>query len=146
MSKEVWDPFEEMRRMQKEMNKIFENYKPISKGKELSKVREPISDIIETDKEVVAKIELPGVEKKDIHLNITDKAIEVKAQRSDEVEIKKDGYYRHERSYSGFQRAFALPAGVNPDKAVAVFKDGLLKVIIPKTKQIEAKKKKIEVK
>jgi len=147
---DIWDPFEEMKKFRKEIEKTFEDFykKPVFKGEKRPVIREPLTDIIQTNNKVIAKVELPGIDKKDIDLKITDNMLGIKAEKKHEEEVKKKGYFRQERSYSGFQRAFTLPARVIPEKAQAEFKNGILTITIPKKKkQIEAKKvKKIPIK
>lgn len=149
MAWEIWDPFEEMKKMRKEIERTFEDFykKPVFKAEKKPMMREPLTDIMETDDSVVAKIELPGVDKKDIDLKITDNMLGIKAEKKHEEEVKKKGFFRQERSYIGFQRAFTLPAKVYPDKAKAEFKNGILTVEIPKEKKkLEEKKvKKIPI-
>jgi len=133
------DIFDEMRRLQEEMERAFSSFyespnrKMIGtdKGKELA-VRRPMSDLIETDKEIIAKIELPGIEKKDVHLNINENSIEIKAEQKKENKIEKKGFFRQERSYSQFYRVLPLPAEVDPNKARAKMENGLLEIVIPK--------------
>ncbi len=143
--------FEKMKRLQREINRSFgefwerDSFKalPDYTGKKNALMRSPLTDLEETDKEVIAKFEIPGVDKKDIQLNITQDKIEVKVEKKQETKVKKKGFYREERSYRGFYRAMALPSEVAPEKAKAKYKDGVLELTIPKT---EAKKKnKIEI-
>ena len=105
-------------------------------------MRKPLADIEENDKEVVIKFEIPGVDKRDIQLNITQNKIEVRVERKQEEKIKREGFYRLERSYGGFYRAISLPTEVIPEKAKAKYRDGILEVRIPKVKK---KKSKIEI-
>ena len=146
------DMFEEIRRLQNEINRSFgdlwesDSYKAlpdyIGKKGALA-LRSPLTDLEETDKEVIAKFELPGVEKKDIQLNVTPDKIEVKVEKKQEAKVEKKGFYREERSYRGFYRAMALPSEVSAEKAKAKYKDGILEVTLPK---VEGKKKnKIEI-
>lgn len=158
--------FDELRRMQQQMDAMFEhffendpfvtqNYNLLegpntSKKGELvtSSYKQPLSDIYETDKEIIAEIEIPGIDKKDIQVYVDKDGIEIKAETKAEVkhEDKKKGMYRFERNYSGFYRRFSLPNNVNPDKANAEYKDGVLKVTIPKLKIEDSKRKRIDVK
>lgn len=146
----MWDSFDEKRRMHKEMDRMFRSFfeKPelTTSTKELTKSEQPSSDIEETDNEVIATIDLPGVDKKDILLTVRDDLIEVKAEKKQEMEIKKKNLYRHERSHSGFYRTLPLPAKVDAENAEAEYKDGVLKVKIAKKEKIKLKGKKIEIK
>jgi len=144
----IWDPFEDLGRMHEEMDRLFGRVfsRPLpGKGKELApfrKARVPVSNIKETDKDVIANIELPGIPKENIELNVTEDSIEVKARQEAEKEVKKKGMYSYQSSTSQFYRKLPLPAEVKADQAKAEFKDGLLKVEVPKVKQIEHKKSK----
>lgn len=161
MSRSIWD---EMRRMQENMDSLFSNFfstEPLigneflledGSGKKgdlvSSNYRAPISDLYETDKEVVAEIDMPGVDKKDIKVNVTKDAIEIKAEKKKEMkqDDKKKGMFRLERSFAGFYRSFALPNNVDADKANAEYKDGVLKITVPKLQVEEKKKKLLEIK
>ena len=146
--------FDEIRKMQEQMDNMFngffgdfgaENLLADNTNKQLvSNYRQPVCDTWETDKEVIAEIELPGVNKKDIKVNVSEDGIEVKTESKYEnkVEDKKKGMYKLERSYSGFYRKFALPSNVDPKKAEAEYKNGILKIKVPKLK-IEHKKQKL---
>lgn len=147
----VWDPFEEMRRIQQEMDRLFSDFwgktRPMlaSAQKEMQRfVRTPITDVVEQEDSVVARFELPGVEKKDIELNVTADSIEVKVERSAEKKDEKKGFYRYESMSHSFYRKIPLPAEVLPEKTEALFKDGILTITVPKAKRSE-KKKKVEV-
>jgi HSP20 family molecular chaperone IbpA len=125
-------------------------FPPLGPSKELALMNyiEPLSDIIETDKEIKAKMEIPGVKKEDIKINATEDGVEVKCEKSGEIEEedKKKGRYRLERNYSGFYRYFSLPESANVDKIEADYKDGILELVIPKTKKESKKEKEIKVK
>lgn len=157
-SASIWD---EMRRMQENMDSLFRNFfstEPLSgnellednSGRELAQdnLVAPASDLYETEKDVIAEIDMPGVDKKDVNVNVTKEGIEVKAEKKHEAkqEDKKKGLFRMERSYSGFYRNFRLPSDVDPDKAEAEFKDGVLKIKVPKLQIEEKKKKLLEIK
>lgn len=160
MVRSIWD---EMRRMQENMDSVFRNFfssEPLlgnefllednSDNKDLitSNYVAPASDMYETDKDLVAEIDMPGVDKKDIKVNITKDSIEIKAEKKNELkkEDKKKGLFRLERSYAGFCRKFALPNNVNADKANAEYKDGVLRITVPKLEIEHDKKKRLEIK
>ncbi|MFH2028174.1 MAG: Hsp20/alpha crystallin family protein [Nanoarchaeota archaeon] len=153
----ILDQFEELRRMHKEMDRLYERLSETGKvpllkasGKKLvpaDRVRLPVSGISETESKVIVQIELPGVPKENIELNVGEDSIEVKALNKTEKEVKQKGAYSYEARSAQFYRKFPLPAEVKPEQAAAVFKDGLLRVEIPKAKQIEHKKgKRIDIK
>ena len=141
MTWEIWDPFEDMKKMQKEMDKTFRDFfrKPMKLEKK-EMIREPLVDVMETKKDVVVKAELPGIDKKDIELNVTENMIGIKAERKTEAKEEIKGFYRHERSYQSFQRAFSLPARVLPNKSKAKMDKGVLMITIPKAKSTKEEK------
>ncbi len=104
--------------------------------------KEPALDIIDKNNEVEITAELPGIDKKDLIIKIEKDNVEIRAEKKQEKEVKKKDYYKHERSYSGFHRAFTLPAVVDPKKAKTEFKNGVLKITLPKAKKVVKKKKK----
>lgn len=103
----------------------------------------PSVDIFEDGQEVVFKAEVPGVDKEDINVTITDNYLTISGEKKKEEKVEKKDYHRVERSYGSFSRRFRLPENVNGGKAKAKFKDGVLEVRMPKTK--EGKQKKIEI-
>ncbi len=106
--------------------------------------RQPMTDLFETDKEVVATLELPGVDKKDIDIEVVGDGLDVKVEKKAEQEEKKKGVYRVERRYAGFYRHIPLPADVETGKVSATYKNGVLEIRVPKKKG--AKSSKIPVK
>ena len=89
-------------------------------------------DIIDTGKEFKVVAEMPGVSKNDIDVSITDNNISICGEMKTEIEDKNKDYVRHERSYSTLCRSMAFPQEVNPDKAEATLKDGILEVKVAK--------------
>ncbi|MBI4153280.1 Hsp20/alpha crystallin family protein [Candidatus Woesearchaeota archaeon] len=135
MREDIWD---EMRHMQREMDRLWGGFWDMPQRKLLPGKAEiaawvpATTDLKETDKEVIAQFDIPGVDKKDIELHVNEQSISVKAERKAELKKEEKGIYRHERSYSGFYRQSALPAEVVPDKATAEYKDGVLTVTMQK--------------
>jgi HSP20 family protein len=142
-----WDPWTTLPTLQDRINRIFEEAFPRSSAKEgefaLADWR-PAVDTYEENNNIVIKAELPGVKKENVTIDIKDNMLTLKGERSEETEVKEENYYRKERSYGKFHRAFTLPDAVDPNKIEASFKDGVLKISIPKAE--EAKSKKIEIK
>jgi HSP20 family protein len=103
----------------------------------------PAIDLYEEKDEVVAKAELPGLDKNDIQVSISDHLLTIKGEKKKEEEIKEADYYRSERSYGSFVRNLELPKEVDTGKARASFKNGVLEIRLPKTE--EAKKKEIKL-
>lgn len=104
----------------------------------------PVCDIFETSKEIVLRMELPGVKKEFVNVSIENNVLMIHGERKFEEEVKKEDFHRVERNYGEFLRTFTLPAYIEPNKINAEFKEGLLTVILPK--RVEAMPKQIEVK
>jgi HSP20 family protein len=104
----------------------------------------PAVDIFETENEIMVQAELPGVDRKDITLNLENNVLTLKGERRFEKETKQENYHRIERSYGAFSRSFSIPAIVNEEKIRADYKDGILKIALPKKDQVKPKQIKIE--
>jgi HSP20 family protein len=104
----------------------------------------PVCDIYENENEIVVKAELPEVKKDDVHVEVENNVLTIRGERRFEEEAKRENYHRVERSYGEFMRSFTLPTTVDTDKINAGFKDGVLRLVLPK--RAEAKPKQIEVK
>jgi HSP20 family protein len=140
-----WDPFEEFRRMQDEMNRLFYGTSKLLPAKQLS-VRIPVTDVRETEKNVIATFELPGAEKKDIQLDVTENSVEVTVGKKHEAEKKTKTEYRYEASASQYYRKVSLPAPVIANKAEATYRDGVLRIEIPKKTAVTGGTKRIQIK
>ena len=104
----------------------------------------PAFDVSENDKEFVVSAELPGIDIKDVEITISDGILSVRGEKRQEKEDKGEDYHRIERRYGSFHRSFRIPGKVESDKIDASYKDGILKVLLPKAEGTETKK--IEIK
>lgn len=111
--------------------------------KEEAEIAEPALDLYEDENEIVVKAELPGMAKDDIQISFADNVLTLRGEKKKEEEDKGKDYYRSERVYGAFVRSVVLPAEVNPEKATALFKNGVLEIRLPKSES--AKKKEIKV-
>ncbi len=102
-------------------------------------IRSPRVDIIDRDNEIVVKAEIPGVNKEDLDVSMTESTVTIKGSSSHEEKEEKGNYYRCEISRGAFTRTVALPADVDADKAKAVFNDGILELTIPKVEKSKRK-------
>jgi HSP20 family protein len=140
MARYAWDPFEELRRVQERMGRLFEEL-PESIGPSLpvspEMAQTPYVDVVDRDNDVVVTADLPGVDKKDIKIDVRDNVLEISAQRKIEKEEKEGGFLRHERRFNQFYRAIRLPSPVDKSKAKASFNNGVLEITLPKTKKAE---------
>jgi HSP20 family protein len=141
-----WDPFRDLSILQERMNRVFEDAAVRGwKNDEPSATTSwsPAVDIYETDSEIMVQAELPGVDRKDIALQLENNVLTLKGDRRFEKETNQENYHRIERSYGGFSRAFTIPTIVDEDKIRADYRDGILKIALPKKEQVKAKQIKI---
>ena len=134
-----WDPFRDLNMLQDRMNRLFDDAGRYRDEPSATTTWSPAVDIFETEGEIVVKAELPGMERKDITLNLEKNVLTLKGERRFEKETKDENYHRIERSYGGFSRAFSIPATVDEEKIRADYKDGVLKIALPKKEQAKPK-------
>ena len=108
-------------------------------------MRTPVVDVDERDDEVVASIEIPGVNKEDIQLDVRNGMLNIKAEHKDEKENKGKDKYVYQRSYQGFARSMPIPDYINEDKVKAKYDNGVLKVHMPKKEEAKRKIKNIDI-
>ena len=148
-----WRPFMDLTRWERDMDRIMEDFfgrrmRPWWperwSRREVMELEAPVVDLFEDKNDIVVKAELPGMEKENVEVKLTDHMLTIKGEKKKEEEVKEENYYRSERSYGSFIRTLELPADVHADKVKASFKNGILEVRLPKTE--EAKSKEIKVK
>jgi HSP20 family protein len=105
----------------------------------------PEIDVFEKDNRLVTKVDLPGMKKEDVKVEVTDGHLAISGERKSESEEKKEHFYRSEREYGSFYRAVPLPEGVKLEDVKATFSDGVLEVSVPLPAQPEAKVRKVEI-
>ncbi len=149
IKQEETHPFNEL---QMEMNRVFDNFfkdfdlSPFeTKGDGFGKYN-PSIDVKENEKEITITAELPGMEEKDFELLMTEDALTIKGEKREDKEDKGKDYYRMERHYGYFNRVIPLPDGIETKNVDANFKNGVLKITLPKTEEAKKKVKKIAVK
>jgi len=141
----VFDPFRNFEeRMKRFFGEGFDPFKKLAEENWSLATWSPTCDIYETDNEIVVKAELPEVKKEDVNVSVENNILTLRGERKFSEETKKENYHRLERSYGEFSRSFTLPNFVDAGKINAEFKDGMLRVTMPKRE--EAKPKQIEVK
>lgn len=142
--------FDEMSRL---MDRMFENFwpggmmRPMGFGwPELARmdVSVPRVDVIDREEDVLVRAELPGVQKKDLNVSVSDGAVTIKAMAEREQKEEEGEYYRRELSRGAFSRTIALPAEVDAAKAKASFKDGILDLTLPKAERAKPRQVTIE--
>jgi HSP20 family protein len=140
-----------------EMERLFENFYPRGWMRPLHtdwpswsemarsfEVKMPKVDVIDRDDEVVVRAEVPGVEKKDLDVSVTEQSITIKGETSHETKEEKGDYVRSEISQGTFSRTVSLPSTVDADKVKAEFKDGVLQLTMPKVERTKRRAIKID--
>src|SRR5215467_10772515 len=140
-----WDPFRDLKLLLERMNRLFDDAGRGWRSDEPAATTSwsPSVDIFETEGEIVVKSELPGMDRKDITLHLENNVLTLRGERKFEKETKEENYHRIERSYGNFSRSFSIPATVEEEKIRADYKDGVLKIVLPKKEQAKAKQIKI---
>ena len=149
-----WRPFMGLTHWERDMDRMMEDFfgrrarpwwpERWSRTEEME-VKPPIVDVFEEKDDIVVKAELPGIEKDNIQVNLTDHTLTIKGEKKKEEEVKEENYYRAERSYGSFLRTLDLPRDVRADQVKASFKNGILEVRMPKTEEAKAKEIKVKV-
>jgi len=139
-----WDPFREFTTLQDRMNRLFRD--SFSEGRDEALTTTsfaPAVDVYEDEHQITLKIEVPGIEEKDIDVRIENNTLTVHGERKFEKEEKEENYRRIERQYGSFTRSFTLPTTVDAEKVMANYDKGVLKISL--VKKAEAKPKQIKV-
>jgi HSP20 family protein len=141
-----YDPFRDLRTLQEEVNRLFtgnlnRNFddEGIARG-----AWSPSVDIYENKEQIVLEAELPGMNREDFDLSVENNVITLKGERHFEKTDEQDNYHRVERAYGSFTRSFTLPNTVSAESANAEYKNGVLRVTLPKRE--ETKSRRIEIK
>jgi len=147
-----WEPFEEIKRLEDEIENIFNQFwrstripklslPRVKSGKEIasleSTVWSPAADVIEKESEVIVKCDLPGVDKKDVKIKINPESITITGESRKEKKQEEENYYIEERVYGAFSKMIVLPSEIDPEKVQAKFEHGVLEIKAPK---VEIKK------
>jgi HSP20 family protein len=143
-----WDPWTTLPTLQNRINRLFDDAFPArtqAREDEMGLLDwRPTVDTYEEGDNIVIRAELPGVRKEDVNIDVKDNVLTLKGERKHQDNVKEENYYRRESAFGRFQRSFTLPDAVDPDKIEASYKDGVLKVTVPKAE--ERKAKQIEIK
>jgi HSP20 family protein len=140
-----WDPTREFATLQDRMNRLFrESFSPEGREEALTTTGfAPPVDVYEDEHNITLKIEVPGIEEKDIDVRIENNTLTVHGERKFEKEEKEENFRRVERQYGSFTRTFTLPNTVDHEKVSAEYDKGVLKIAL--AKKAEAKPKQIKV-
>ena len=140
---ERWDPFDEMTTLRNRMDRLWSR---MSDEEPALANWAPTSDVVETKDDIVIKAELPGIDSKDVDVQIENGVLSIQGQRNAEKDTEDKGFRRIERTYGTFFRSFVLPPNVEADKIAATFVNGLLEVRLPKKEEAKPRAIKVDVK
>jgi HSP20 family protein len=141
-----WEPFRDLLSLQDRMNRMFdESYRGRSASDDwaLGGTWAPAVDIYEHEGNIVLTAELPGVDPKDVDVRVENNVLTLRGERKWSDDVQRESYHRVERAYGSFTRSFTLPNVVDTEKIKADFKEGMLKLVLPKRE--EAKPKQISI-
>jgi HSP20 family protein len=138
-----WDPFREAVALQTRVNYLFRDLNDSATPGAASFT--PAVDVYEDAQKVVLKLEVPGVEEKDLDIRVENRTLTVKGERKFEAEEKEENFHRIERRYGSFVRAFTLPATVDAENVQASYTAGVLKLELAKKAEAQPKQIKINV-
>ena len=142
-----WNPFGELETLQNRLTTLFGRPLLRTTGEETFGVTEwaPLVDVTEDEKEYMIKAELPEMKKENVNVTVEDGTLRITGERKFEKEEKTRKYHRVERAYGTFERNFTLPEGTKGDKVTAEYKDGVLRVHLPKGEEVKPKAVEVKV-
>ena len=128
-----WEPAREVDSLQSEVNRVFDAFFGTGAGNATRARRwVPAMDLVETERELVLKADLPGLTSDDVEIEVKDGVLTVAGERQAEHQENSEGFYRVERAFGQFSRSMTLPDGIDAAKIAADFHEGVLEVRIPK--------------
>jgi HSP20 family protein len=140
---ERWEPLHEIENLQRRINQMFERMMPTSDGEATEITFMPSAEMEETDEAINLKLEVPGLEAKDLDVQVTETSVAIKGERKSEKTVEEKGMVRSEFHYGRFERVIPLPTHIQTDKVQAEYKNGILTLTLPKSE--EEKKKVVKV-
>ena len=139
-----WDPFRELLTLQERLDKMYRDMEKTRKDEFVSSEWTPPVDIFEVGNAFILKLEVPEVDKETIDIRIHENELTIKGERKLELGVDPDNYYRMERGYGVFARSFTLNKSIDASGIKAIFKDGILRIELPKKEEVKPKQIKIE--
>ncbi len=106
----------------------------------------PRVDVHETENEVILDVEIPGIDKKDVKVEVKDGYLTISGERKNERKVKEEGYRSVERNYGRFERSFGLGETVDPEKITAAYQNGVMTVTLPKIEKVKPREIAVEIK
>lgn len=142
---ERWEPFPEVENLRREMDRMFDRFVGGLDGGRSRLAFVPSAEMDETGEEIHLKLEIPGLEAKDLDINVTEDAVSIKGERQSETKTEEEGMMRSEFRYGKFERVIPLPAHVQNDRVTAEYKNGILNLTLPKAEGEKERAVKVSV-
>lgn len=134
-----WEPLREMDTLQREMNRLFEDFLPTAPRRNGGYAFVPAVELQETPEAINLKLEVPGLEAKDLDVQVTAESVVVSGERKSETQTEEKGMFRSEFQYGKFQRLIPMPARIDNQNVKAEYKDGVLTLTLPKVQDEKTK-------
>ena len=142
-----WEPFRDLMAMQDRMTRLIdETLSRIWKEDMAQGVWSPLVDILERGEEVVLKVDLPGVSQNEIDIRVEEGTLTIQGERKFVKESSEENYVQIERPYGTFRRTFSIPGTIDQESIKASYKDGVLRIILPRKQEIQPKQIMVEPK
>lgn len=140
-----WEPFKGIERLHQEMNQLFDRLMQDGNGNGRSLTFIPSAEMEETDQAITLKLEVPGMEAKDLDVEVTESAVSVKGERKSESKTEDKGVVRSEFRYGTFERMIPLPAPIKTGEVQAAYKNGMLHLTLPKAETVTQSAVKVNI-
>jgi HSP20 family protein len=140
-----WDPFRDVIALQNRVNSIFRDFNENGDAPSTTASFTPAVDVYEDPQKVVLKLEVPGIDEKDLDVRVENHTLTVKGERKFEKEEKEENFHRIERRYGSFYRAFTLPQTVDTENVQANYNAGVLKLELKKKAEAQPKQIKVNI-
>lgn len=142
-----WEPFREVESLQKEMNRLLDHIVPtdVGNGEKVGLSFIPAAEMTETPEAVQLKLEIPGMEAKDLNVEVTADSLTINGERKSEIKTEEEGFTRTEFRYGKFHRVIPLPVQVDNNNVTAEYKDGILNLTLPKAEEEKNKVVKVSI-
>ncbi|NWF61963.1 MAG: Hsp20/alpha crystallin family protein [Fischerella sp.] len=142
---ERWQPFQEIENLQRQMNRLFDRLMPSGDGGGAGITFVPSAEMEETDDAVHLRLEIPGLEAKDLDVQVMEDSVAISGERKSQTKVEEKGIVRSEFHYGKFERVIPLPTHVQTDKVQAEYKNGILTLTLPKSEEDKRKVVKVKV-
>jgi len=140
-----WQPFQEMATLQRQMNRLFDELMPMTREGENGIAFVPSAEMEETADAIHLKLEIPGMDAKDLNIEVSAEAVSISGERKSETRSEEKGVTRTEFRYGKFQRVIPLSTRIQNDKVKAEYKDGILNLTLPKAEEEKSKVVKVNL-